>query len=60
MTQPLCFLGDRFNIIADATIAGQYDPIKGYFPSGKQILPYRHTHYAEQLYVLEGEFTILS
>ena len=60
MTQPLWFLGDRFNIIADATTAGQYDPIEGYFPSGKQIPLHRHTRYSEQLYALEGEFTILS
>ena len=44
MTQPLWFLGVRFNIIADATTtAGQYDLIEGYFPSGIQTPPHRHT-----------------
>ena len=59
MTQSLWFLGARFNIIADATTTGgQYDIIEGYFPPGKQTPPHRHTRYSEQLYVLEGEFTV--
>jgi quercetin dioxygenase-like cupin family protein len=58
MAQSLWFLGSRFNIIADATTTGgQYDLIEGYFPSGAQTPPHRHTHYSEQLYVLEGEIT---
>lgn len=58
MTQSLWFLGARFNIIADATTTGgQYDLIEGYFPSGIQTPPHRHTRYSEQIYVLEGEVT---
>jgi quercetin dioxygenase-like cupin family protein len=37
---------------------GQYDLIEGYFPPGSQTPPHRHTCYSEQLYVLEGEFTV--
>jgi mannose-6-phosphate isomerase-like protein (cupin superfamily) len=59
MTQPLWFLGARFNIIADATTTeGKYDLIEGYFPSGIQTPPHRHTRYSEQVYVLEGEVTV--
>jgi Cupin domain len=59
MTQPLWFLGIRFNIIADAaTTGGKYDPIEGYFPSGIQTSPHLHTRYSEQVYVLEGEVTV--
>jgi quercetin dioxygenase-like cupin family protein len=59
MTQPLWFLGARFNIIADAaTTGGKYDLIEGYFPSGIQTPPHRHTRYSEQVYVLEGEVTV--
>jgi quercetin dioxygenase-like cupin family protein len=59
MTQSIWFLGARFNIIADATnTGGKYDLVEGYFPSGIQTPPHRHTRYTEQVYVLEGEATI--
>jgi len=59
MTQSLWFLGSCLNIIADhTTTGGQYDLIEGYFPPGVQTPPHRHTRYSEQLYVLEGEFTV--
>jgi mannose-6-phosphate isomerase-like protein (cupin superfamily) len=59
MTQPLWFLGIHFNIIADATTTGgKYDLLEGYFPSGIQTPPHRHTRYSEQVYVLEGEVTV--
>jgi quercetin dioxygenase-like cupin family protein len=59
MTQSIWFLGARFNIIADATnTGGKYDLVEGYFPSGSQTPPHRHTRYSEQVYVLEGETTI--
>ena len=32
--------------------------IEGYFLPGTQTPPHRHTRYSEQLYVLEGEFTV--
>jgi mannose-6-phosphate isomerase-like protein (cupin superfamily) len=57
--QSFWFLGSRLTIIADhTTTSGQYDLIEGYFPSGIQTPLHRHTRYSEQLYVLEGEFTI--
>ena len=59
MTQSLWFLGARFNIIADATTTGgKYDLLEAYFPPGRQTAPHRHTRYSEQIYVLEGEFTV--
>jgi quercetin dioxygenase-like cupin family protein len=59
MTQPLWFFGTRLTIVADhTTTGGQYDLIEGYFPPGTQPPPHRHTRYSEQLYVLEGEFTV--
>ncbi|MEH2411697.1 cupin domain-containing protein [Nostoc sp.] len=59
MAQSLWLFGTRLNIVADhATTGGQYDLIEGYFPPGTQTPPHRHTRYSEQLYVLEGEFTV--
>ena len=59
MTQTLWLFGTRLTIIADHTTTdGQYDLIEGYFPPGAQTPPHRHTRYSEQLYVLEGEFTV--
>jgi quercetin dioxygenase-like cupin family protein len=59
MSQSLWLFGSRLNIVADhTTTAGQYDLIEGYFPPGTQTPLHRHTRYSEQLYVLEGEFTV--
>jgi quercetin dioxygenase-like cupin family protein len=59
MTQSFWFFGSRLSIVADqTTTGGQYDLIEGYFPPGSQTPPHRHTRYSEQLYVLEGEFTV--
>ncbi|MEH1911918.1 MAG: cupin domain-containing protein [Nostoc sp.] len=59
MAESLWLFGTRLNIIADhTTTGGQYDLIEGYFPPGAQTPPHRHTRYSEQLYVLEGEFTV--
>lgn len=59
MTQSFWLFGSRLNIIADhTTTRGQYDLIEGYFPPGTQTPLHRHTRYSEQLYVLEGEFTV--
>lgn len=59
MTQSFWFFGSYLTILADlTTTGGQYDLIEGYFPPGSQTPPHRHTRYLEQLYVLEGEFTI--
>ncbi|MDV2997756.1 MAG: hypothetical protein N4J56_007461 [Chroococcidiopsis sp. SAG 2025] len=59
MIQSFWFFGSYLTILADrTTTGGQYDLIEGYFPPGSQNPPHRHTRYLEQLYVLEGEFTI--
>jgi quercetin dioxygenase-like cupin family protein len=59
MTRTLWLFGTRLTILADhTTTGGQYDLIEGYFPPGTQTPLHRHTRYSEQLYVLEGEFTV--
>ena len=59
MAKTLWLLGTHLTIVADhTTTGGQYDLIEGYFPPGTQTPPHRHTRYSEQLYVLEGEFTV--
>uniref|UniRef100_A0A0C1MW21 Cupin n=2 Tax=Tolypothrix TaxID=111782 RepID=A0A0C1MW21_9CYAN len=59
MTKSFWFFGSRLTILADgSTTEGKYDLIEGYFPPGSQTPPHRHTRYSEQLYVLEGEFTV--
>jgi mannose-6-phosphate isomerase-like protein (cupin superfamily) len=53
------FFGSCLTILADRTTTfGHYDLIEGYFPPGSQTPLHRHTRYSEQIYVLEGEFTI--
>jgi quercetin dioxygenase-like cupin family protein len=59
MTQSFWLFGSYLTILADHTTTdGQYDLIEGYFPPGTQTPPHRHSRYSEQLYVLEGEFTV--
>jgi mannose-6-phosphate isomerase-like protein (cupin superfamily) len=59
MAQSFWLFGSRLNIIADRTTTkGQYDLIEGYFPPGTQTPLHRHMRYSEQLYVLEGKFTV--
>jgi quercetin dioxygenase-like cupin family protein len=59
MTQSFWFFGSYLTILAErTTTGGQYDLIEGYFPPGSQTPLHRHTRYSEQLYVLEGVFTV--
>ncbi|MDZ8032086.1 MAG: cupin domain-containing protein [Nostoc sp. DedQUE08] len=59
MTQSFWLLGSRLTILADRTTTdGKYDLIEGYSPPGMQTPPHRHTRYSEQLYVLQGEYTV--
>src|SRR5262245_55967874 len=52
-------LGTRLSVIADAAdTAGRYDFIEGWFPAGAQIAPHLHHRNSEQIYVLDGEFTV--
>ena len=49
----------RLSILAGhANTEGRYDLVEGCFPPGTQGPPHRHGAYAEQLYVLDGEFTV--
>jgi quercetin dioxygenase-like cupin family protein len=51
--------GTRLSVLADQTNAGgRYDLIEGWFSPGTPTPPHRHSAYAEQLYVLDGEFTV--
>jgi quercetin dioxygenase-like cupin family protein len=59
MTESFWLFGTYLTILADrTTTGGQYDLLEGYFPPGTQTPPHRHTRYSEQVYVLEGEFTV--
>ena len=51
--------GTRLSVLADRTITGgRYDLIDGWVPPGTQGPLHRHSAYSEQLYVLDGEFTV--
>ena len=51
--------GARFTVHAShEDTAGRYDLIEGGGPPGFQAPLHRHNRYAEQLYVVEGEFTV--
>ena len=59
MTRSSWLFGNRFTVHANhKDTAGRYDLIEGNPASGYQTPLHRHTRYAEQLYVLEGEFTV--
>jgi mannose-6-phosphate isomerase-like protein (cupin superfamily) len=59
MTRSYWLFGVRFTVHAhhDDT-AGRYDLVEGGGPSGFQTPLHRHTRYAEQFFILEGEFTV--
>ena len=51
--------GTRLSVLADqANTGGRYDLVEGWFSPGTQTPLHRHAAYAEQLYVLDGEFTV--
>ena len=51
--------GTRLTVLADQTnTGGRYDLIEGWFSPGTQTPPHCHSACAEQLYVLDGEFTV--
>jgi mannose-6-phosphate isomerase-like protein (cupin superfamily) len=53
------FFGSRLTFFADAQATdGRYDLIEGWFPAGARTPLHRHNRFLEQLYVLEGEFTV--
>ena len=52
-------VGTRLSVLADqANTGGRYDLIEGWFSPGTQTPLHRHAAYAEQVYVLDGEFTV--
>jgi quercetin dioxygenase-like cupin family protein len=58
-TRAFWFLGNHLTVLADhADTGGRYDLIEGRPPAGDQTPLHRHTKYAEQLYVLDGELTV--
>lgn len=51
--------GTRLSVLAGHTeTGGRYDLVEGWFAPGTQTPPHRHGAYSEQLYVLDGEFTV--
>jgi quercetin dioxygenase-like cupin family protein len=51
--------GTRLSVLADqANTGGRYDLIEGWFSPGTRTPLHRHSTYAEQLYMLGGEFTV--
>lgn len=51
--------GSRLYIIEDqADTGGLYDLVEAWFPTGAQVSPHVHRQYDEQIYVLDGEFTV--
>jgi quercetin dioxygenase-like cupin family protein len=51
--------GTRLGVLAaQTTTGGRYDLIEGWFSPGTQTPLHRHAAYAEQVYVLDGEFTV--
>ena len=59
MTRSFWPFGTRFTVHANhEDTAGRYDLIEGGGPPGFQSPLHRHDRYAEQFYVLEGEFTV--
>ena len=51
--------GTRLSVLADQTATdSRYDLVEGCFSPGRQTPLHCHTAYAEQLYVLDGEFTV--
>jgi quercetin dioxygenase-like cupin family protein len=59
MSRSYWLFGARFTVLANhEDTAGRYDVVEGGGPPGFQTPLHRHTRYMEQLYVLEGEFTV--
>jgi quercetin dioxygenase-like cupin family protein len=51
--------GNRFSVIAGpAATEERYDLVEGWFPTGARVPLHRHGRYSEQIYVLDGEYTV--
>lgn len=59
MSQTFWLYGTYLSILADKHQTNSaYDLIEGQFPANTETPLHMHTKYAEQIYVLEGEFTV--
>ena len=59
MRKSYWLIGTRLSVLATPVeTGGRYDLVEGWFPAGAQVPPHRHGRYSEQLYVLDGEFTV--
>jgi quercetin dioxygenase-like cupin family protein len=59
MRKTYWLVGTRLSVLGGpAENGGRYDFVEGRFPPGAQVAPHRHRRYSEQLYVLDGEFTV--
>ena len=59
MRKSYWLVGTRLSVLAGpAETGGRYDFVEGWFPAGAQIPPHRHRRTSEQIYVLDGEFTV--
>jgi quercetin dioxygenase-like cupin family protein len=59
MRKTYWLFGHRLTILAGpAETEGRYDLVEGWNPPGTRVPLHRHRRYSEQIYVLEGEFTV--
>lgn len=59
MARSYWLLGSRLTVLAHAEVTGgRYDLIEGQFPPHTETPLHQHNQYMEQLYVLDGEFTV--
>ena len=59
MRKSYWLFGHRLTILAGpADTGGGYDFVEGWNPPGTRVPLHRHSRYSEQIYVLEGEFTV--
>jgi mannose-6-phosphate isomerase-like protein (cupin superfamily) len=59
MSQTFWLFGTHLSILADEhQTDSAYDLIEGQFPANMETPLHLHTKYAEQIYVLEGEFIV--
>jgi quercetin dioxygenase-like cupin family protein len=59
MKKSYWLVGTRLSVLAGpADTDGRYDFVEGWFPTGAQVPPHLHRRHSEQIYVLDGEFTV--
>jgi quercetin dioxygenase-like cupin family protein len=59
MRKSYWLVGTRLSVLAGpADTEGRYDLVEGWFPTGAQVPPHLHRRHSEQIYVLDGEFTV--